>query len=114
MLTAIIVILSIQSAISVFLVMQLLIVDELSDLTNLYAESDVHNYVKRGLLALFAFPLFVVCEAANFAVNRRYSEKTAENKCACCLYRLTAESINGSGTKHDEISDRKGNESEDN
>ena len=91
MLTAVIVVLSFQTAISVFAMIYWVADAGFDKLTNLYAESNIHDYVKRGLLALFMFPLFAVCELANLAAKRRFNKKEDENKCGSCLYRIAAE-----------------------
>ena len=56
-------------------------------LTDIYKHDDVENYIKRGLLALFMFPVFLVCTVA----HRAYRKKQAKDRCRDCLYRMAAE-----------------------
>ena len=62
-------------------------------LTSIYEDDDVESYIKRGLLALFMFPVFLVCTVA----NRAYMKNRGMDKCKDCLYRMAVEK----GGKHD-------------
>ena len=60
-------------------------------LAYMYEGGGMGGYLMRGMLALFAFPLFAVCETAHWAWRRRRNKGAEDDRCAGCLYRLAAE-----------------------
>ena len=84
--TAVIVIVILHFALMGFTLIALL-VEGFGWLTDIYEHDDVESYIKRGLLALFMFPVFLVCTVA----YRAYMKKRDMDKCGECLYRIAAE-----------------------
>ena len=58
-------------------------------LADMYESDGIGGYLMRALLALFAFPLFAVCEIAHWAWRRRREED--DRRCAGCPRRSAAE-----------------------
>ena len=56
-------------------------------LTDIYEHDDVESYIKRGFLAFFMFPVFLICTIA----NRAYRKKRRTDKCWDCPHKPVAQ-----------------------